>query len=303
MRVLVIGGSGFIGRYLVRRLGGNPGCEVSVTYLSRPPASDGNSWRRLEIPNAETLEGVFLDCRPEVVVHLAAMADVSAAERDPQRAWAVNVDGTAEIVQLCRRYAARLVFVSTEYVFDGQRGPYSEDATPSPTTQYGRTKWEAEREVGALGDQGCVVRTSIVYGWPLQGHRNFVPMLVKRLRSGQAYHAPTSVMRSPVYVEHLIKGIARLVNGNYPGVHHIAGRDWVSMYDFAMAVAKTFDLDQELVKPDTDLSREIGAADLLGLDCSRTMKLLQLDQPGLAEGLAAMHSRAFQEFPLPPGEG
>ncbi len=294
MRVLVIGGSGFIGRYLVRRLSGTPECEVSATYLSRPPASDGNSWHRLDLPDAESLEGVFLGCRPEVVVHLAAMADVGAAERDPERARAVNVEGTEEIVRLCLNHGARLVFVSTEYVFDGSGGPYREDDIPSPATQYGRTKRDAEIEVARMGDAGTVVRTSIVYGWPLQRHRNFVPVLIERLRGGESYHAPTSVMRSPVYVEHLVEGIARLVEENHPGVHHVAGRDWVSMYDFALVVATEFGLDQDLVVPEDSGSRavprEIGGADLLGLDCSATMSRLNLRQPGLAEGLAAMRS-------------
>ena len=289
MKILVIGGSGFIGRYIMLRLSGTPEYEVSATYLSRPPARDGNSWHWLELPDAEALKGVFLACRPEVVVHLAAMADVGAAERDPERARAVNIDGTAEIVRLCLHHGARLVFVSTEYVFDGQQGPYREDDPPRPTTQYGRTKRQAEREVAALGDNGCVVRTSIVYGWPLQRHRNFVPMLIERLRSGLAYHAPTSVMRSPVFVGHLADGIARLVVRNHPGIHHIAGRDWVSMYDFALAIADTFSMDQQLVIPGDDAEAS-SVADRLGLDSSRTMALLGLEQTGLAEGLTAMRS-------------
>ena len=290
MRVLVIGGSGFIGRYLVRRLGGRAEYQVFATYLTRPPAHVGNAWHRLELLDFGALRGAFADSRPEVVVHLAAMADVGAAERDPVRAQAVNVEGTAEVVGLCRQHSARLVFVSTEYVFDGQGGPCGEDDAPNPTTQYGRTKLDAEREVAKLGSAGSVVRTSIVYGWPLQAHRNFVPALIERLRGGHPYNASTSVMRSPVYVEHLVDGIARIVEEGHSGIHHIAGRDWVSMYEFATAVAGAFNLDRELIIPRTGPSGEIGDADRLGLDSSRTLQRLGLEQPGLAEGLAAMRS-------------
>ena len=290
MRVLVIGGSGFIGRYLVRRLSESPDYEVSGTFLSRPPGDDGNAWHRVDLTDSDGLERAFMTSRPEVVVHLAAIADVGTAERDPGSARAVNVGGTSEIVRLCRQGGARLTFVSTEYVFDGRRGFYREDEPPGPTTQYGRTKRDAEQEVARLGSDASVVRTSIVYGWPLQRHRNFVPVLIERLRSGQPYHASTSVMRSPVYVEHLVEGIARLVEESHAGVHHIAGRDWVSMYDFALAVATEFGLDRCLVIPESGVSQEFGGADRLGLDCSATMRLLGWEQPGLDTGLAAMRA-------------
>lgn len=296
MRVLVIGGSGFIGRYLVRRLAATPGNEVFGTFRSRPPGAEGGSWHRVELTDAVELEEIFRLSRPDAAVHLAAIADVGAVERDPEQAKAVNVDGTSSIAELCRQHDARLVFVSTEYVFDGRRGYYREDEVPNPTAIYGQTKWEAEREVARLAHDWSVVRTSIVYGWPLQTHRNFVPWLIQRLRSGQPYNAPTSVLRTPVYVEHLADGIARLIEGRYPGIHHIAGRDWVSMHDFALAVAEGFQLDRALIIPADaearDGSGEPEDGDRLGLDCSGTFRLLDLPQPGLAEGIAAMRARS-----------
>ena len=286
MRILVIGGSGFIGRYLVRRLGESHSHDIRATYRSRQPSQDGNTWRRVDFADAEALPELFRQSRPEVVVHLAAMADVGACERDPETATAVNVHATSAIAGLCQQHEARLVFVSTEYVFDGASGFYSEDDTPNPNTHYGRTKREAEQAVTALDDIGSVVRTSIVYGWPLQAHRNFAPWLIDRLRSGQPYHGPTGVLRTPVYVEHLVDGIAKLVEGHHPGVHHIAGKDWVSMYEFARAVAEGFGLDTRLVIPD-----DSNSPDRLGLDCARTMRRLGLSHPGLEEGIAALREK------------
>ena len=285
MRVLVIGASGFIGRYLVRRLIEGLGHDVVGTFLSHNPPDDGNSWHRVELTDAAELEQVFRLARPDVVVHLAAVADVGAAERDPAKATAVNVTATSLIAKLCELHGARLVFVSTEYVFDGRRGYYKEDDTPSPITQYGRTKREAEQEVAKLASNFSILRTSIVYGWPHPGKRNFAPWLIQRLRSGQPYHGPIDVYRTPVYVEHLVDGIAKLVEGDHQGIHHVAGKDWVSMYDFAVAIASAFELDGGLVIPDAGTSQP---PDMMGLDCARTMGVLGLDQPGLAAGLTAM---------------
>ena len=291
MRVLIIGASGFIGRYLTRHLSETLDHQVVGTFRSRAPAPGGNSWHQVELTDAATLEQVFRLARPEVVVHLAAIADVRAAESDPERATAVNVAATSTIARLCGLHEAKLIFVSTEYVFDGGRGFYREDDTPRPTTHYGRTKWEAEQEVARLDSRWSVLRTSIVYGWPAPGRRNFVPWLIERLRSGQPYHGSAEVYRTPVYVQHLVDGIARLVDEDFQGIHHVAGRDWVSMYDFAVAVAEGFGLDRGLVIPSGGAG-DSQSGDMLGLDCARTMRLLGLAQPGLTEGIAEMRASA-----------
>ena len=300
MRILIIGASGFIGQYVSRRLADTVAHTVCGTYLSWSPTDGAITWIRVELTDRTGLEEAFAAARPHVVLHLAAMADVGKAERERERATAVNVTGTSIIARLCEQHGAKLVFVSTEYVFDGKRGYYREDEEPSPTTHYGQTKWEAEQAVMELAPRWSILRTSIVYGWPAPGKRNFAPWLIQRLRSGQPYRGPTGVYRTPVYVEDLVDGIARLVEGDFPGIHHVAGRDWVGMYDFAVEVARAFRLDRELVIPvspadpaatdDRQETAEQGHRDLLGLDCAKTMTSLGLAHPGLAEGIAKLRT-------------
>ncbi|MCE2501193.1 MAG: SDR family oxidoreductase [Dehalococcoidia bacterium] len=304
MQVLVIGASGFIGRHLMRHLAGAQHGVVAGTFLSRDPANDGNSWYQVEVTDPAGLENVFRAVRPEVVVHLAALADVATAEREPQRATAVNVDGSTFVAGLTEQHRAKLVYISTEYVFPGETGYYPEDAIPHPTTQYGTTKLEAEREIARLCSRWSVLRTSIVYGWPEPGQRNFAPWLLTSLRSGNTYRARTDVYRTPVYVEHLVEGIAALAAGDYYGTFHLAGKDWVSMYDFARSFAREFDLDINLIVPTSATTggtesshpeqREHGVnQDLLGLDSTRTTNALGLPYFGLADGIRAFKAAAF----------
>ena len=300
MRILIIGASGFIGHYLLRRLRYNSDHEVTNTYNSRAPQDIDQSWYRLEITDHQRLNQVFLQARPDVVVLLAAIADVGTAERAPERATEVNVDGAAQVARLCTRYHARLVFLSSEYVFSGDRGNYQEDDAPKPNTHYGRTKWQAELAVAREASQWSIVRTSVVYGWPLIGRRNLAAMIVDRLKNNETYNGDTNTYRTPIYVEHLTEGIMRLVADYHPGICHLAGADWMNMYQFAGSVAEVFKLDGSLVTPvqalagippKTDSVEELEQdfkLDMLGLDCTQTSHRIGLPAFSVVAGLQEM---------------
>ena len=117
MRVLIIGASGFIGHYLRRRLTQNSSFEVTSTYNAREPKDFDNSWRSLDITDYHRLQQTFQETRPDVVVLLAAIADVKTAEMEQGNATLVNVDGARQVARLCTRHKARLIFLSSEYVF------------------------------------------------------------------------------------------------------------------------------------------------------------------------------------------
>ena len=302
MRVLIIGASGFIGYYLRRQLLRKSGFDVTSTYNSREPKDTDQSWYSIEITNLHRLDQVFLEARPEVVVLLAAIADVKTCEMGPERATEINVDAARQVARLCTQHNARLIFLSSEYVFRGERGNYQEDDLPDPNTHYGRTKWQAELAVAEEASQWSVVRTSLVYGWPLTGRRNLATVIIDRLKSGEAYEGDTGTYRTPIYVEHLTEGIMQLVANYHPGIFHLAGTDWMNMYQFGHAVAGVFDLDSRLVHPVpssaelppgnamSDGSEHGLRPDILGLGCSQTNQRLGLRSFSVVTGLQEMLS-------------
>ena len=300
MRVLIIGASGFIGHYLQRRLTQNPSFEVTSTYNARAPEGIDNSWHSLDITDYHRLQQTFQEVRPDVVVLLAAIADVKTAEMGQANATRVNVDGARQVARLCTLHKARLIFLSSEYVFRGDRGNYKEDDEPDPNTHYGRTKWQAELAVADEASRWSIIRTSVVYGWPITGRRNLATVILDRLKSGETYGGDTGTYRTPIYVEHLTDGIMQLVKSYHSGTFHIAGPDWMNMYQFGRAVAKVSGLDKNLITvvpviPDlpcknssAEQATQIPRADILGLDCNQTSQMLELPDFSVITGLNSM---------------
>ena len=285
-RVLVVGGSGFIGHYLVENLASKPQHLVSGTFNNRKVQQEGCTWHQADVTDAQRLEEVFRLVQPETVVVLAAMADVGQCEREPQRAAAVNAGGIQSIAGLCGQHQAKLVFLSTEYVFNGETGNYTEDEVPAPTTQYGQTKWEAEQAVSQYSGPWSIIRTSMVYGWhPRSDQANLVTRVIENLNHGRPAYGFTDQYRSPIYVKDLAEGIARVMAEAYSGVSHLAGPQWIGMDQFVLAIAEQFGLNAELVQqtPSTDQRPS-----RLGLDSTQSVSRLGFQPRDAVSGLKEM---------------
>lgn len=290
-RVLVIGGSGFIGQHLVRRLAALPHHQVSGTYNSRNPQIEGSDWYQADVTDYQGLEDVFRRAPPEVVVHLAAMADVGQCEKESELATKVNLNGTQNVTSLCDHYGARLIYLSTEYVFDGQHGNYRESDEPAPNTHYGLTKHQAEQVVARPSGPWNVIRTSLVYGWPVwAGGANLVTRVVDTLSSGRTAYGYTDMYRSPIYVEDLAEGMLRVIEGDHTGVSHLAGPQWAHMGQFVLAISESFGLDSQLVvqTPSSTQGESGSRPSRLGLDSARSWDRLEMQPRDMASGLGEM---------------
>jgi dTDP-4-dehydrorhamnose reductase len=254
-RILLTGANGLVGQALVERLSAIPEVDLLATSRDAEPRFTTGScgYTPLDITDAEAARRLFMDFAPSVVINCAAIAKVEQGEGNKERCWAVNVDAVALLGRLCKAHGARLVQLSTDFVFDGTAGPYDERARPNPINYYGRSKWASENAVRAARlRRWTIVRTALGYGTGNALKRsNFGLWLTERLQRGEMTHVCTDQVRTPTYIPDLAEGIARAVRLNKNGLYHVSGREIISVFDFARRLAARFDLDPGLIVPTT----------------------------------------------------
>lgn len=233
-RVLVTGATGQLGGYLLRELAGRGDRVVAWAHGGSAKFSDVVA-RPVELTDASALDRAFAEAAPDVVIHAAAMAAVGDCARDPHRAEAVNVGGTAALSRRCAAAGARLVFVSTDLVFDGEGAPYAEFAEPSPLSVYGRTKVTAERIVLATGQ--VVVRVSLLYGPSLTGRPGFFDTQVKSLRGGRPVRLFHDEWRTPLDLATAARALIAVAQSDLGGVFHVGGPERMSRLDMGRRLA------------------------------------------------------------------
>ncbi len=254
-RILITGANGLLGQELATQLSREGSFDVLATSNAPSPHFREVScgYIGLDIGSQAAIRSIFTDFAPSVVVNCAAMTDVDHCEAYRKACWDVNAQGVALLARECRATGARLVQVSTDFVFDGKQGPYREVDRPNPLNYYGKAKLGGENAAREAGlDRWAVVRTNVVYGTGEQLHRsNFALWAIRQVSEGRTIYVYTDQVRTPTYVSDLADGIARVVRYGKTGIYHISGRELVSMYTFARSIARVFELDSELVQPAT----------------------------------------------------
>jgi dTDP-4-dehydrorhamnose reductase len=243
-KVLVIGGTGLVGNALVRAWTARDVDVVAATYHCHA----STSFLQLDMQDEARVRELLAKHRPAVVAVPAANPFVDYCEQHPAETRKVNVDGTLNVARACRDLGARMIFYSSDYVYDGAKGVYTEEDATCPINEYGRQKAEAERGVLAADSRNIVIRTSGAYGWQWEP-KNFVLQIRAKLSAGQEMKVADDVRYNPTYVENVAEITAELVETGASGIFHVVGADEIVRYEFAARVAKAFDLDASLLKP------------------------------------------------------
>ncbi len=241
--VLITGASGTLGWVLARRLSGK--CRVIGTYLSHACVPNGVVPVRMDLTDPASVDDALRTHRPTVIVHAAAMTDPDACERDPWRARAVNLGGSARLADWANDIGSRLVFISTDLVFDGERGNYRETDEANPLSIYGETKLEAEY----LFPGGVVIRSSLIYGWGSPVSGTSFSELCGDLKAGREVRLFTDQMRNPVSEDDLAGAVLLAIERDLVGLYHVGGEEALSRYDFGRTVCDVFGFDDGLLVP------------------------------------------------------
>lgn len=239
-RVLVIGAAGLVGAHVRQAFGG---ADVVATHHRRPATGT----IPLDITRSGEVRELVHRVRPDVIVLAAAEPYVERCERDPVGTRRVNVDGARHVAEAARSVGAALVVFSSEYVFDGTAGPYTEDRATCPINEYGRQKVELE-DVARSVERHLICRTSGVFGWEA-ARKNFVCQLIDRAATGRRLEVPNDQLITPTFARSLAHAVRSLVESGHRGTFNTVGPRIVMRVEFAHMVARAFDLPRTTIYP------------------------------------------------------
>ncbi|MFT3824496.1 MAG: SDR family oxidoreductase [Chitinophagaceae bacterium] len=247
MKILLTGANGLLGQHLTQLLLEKDHSVVATGRgNSRLPfeTSEKYVYYDMDITDGNSVFAVMHREKPDVVVHAAAMTQVDECEVSPELSERVNVQGTSQVLVDAEQLSSQFIYISTDFVFDGEAGGYKEDDELMPVSHYGFTKMQAESIVQTSEIPWAIVRTALVYGKVLQGTRNNIVTWAKdSLEQGKTIKVVNDQVRTPTYVGDLAKGILLIIEKKAEGIFHIAGKDVLTPYQIAVQTAELFELD------------------------------------------------------------
>ncbi|MEM3736724.1 MAG: dTDP-4-dehydrorhamnose reductase [Candidatus Bathyarchaeia archaeon] len=246
MKILIIGAGGLLGAKVLKEAVMR-GCDVYAA--ARTPIAGAPKPLLLDVTDKRLVLQTIRKVNPEVIINTAAFTDVDKCEVEKNVALEVNANAVGYISEAASQVRAYFLHVSTDYVFDGEKGMYIESDPPNPINFYGYTKLLGEEKVRNLARDWCIVRTSALFGWGIGAKLNFATWVINGLRSGHVLNIATDQYVSPTFNTDLARLIMEIADKRLTGIFHVAGSERASRYQMAITVSEIFGLNRNLIRP------------------------------------------------------
>ncbi len=249
-RILICGSNGLLGQRLALMLSSQTDYEVLNTSRNRSFVFDHRlfDYTQLDITKKSDVKSLVSSFHPTAIINAAAAADVDWCELNREDAWKVNVVGVENLIEAARKVGARLIHISTDYIFDGTHGPYSENDKPNPISYYGKSKLASENAVRIAAIPNTIFRTILLYGNGIGVRDNFPIWVIKSLRAGKIIRCSEDQVSNPTHVNDLAFAVVKGFELNRDGIYHVCGNERASRYQFAVRTAEVFGLDSNLIQ-------------------------------------------------------
>lgn len=296
MRILITGASGLLGLNLALETASQH--EVYGTAKDHPLKTNAFTLLHCDLLERGAVERVLDQVQPDWVIHCAALANVDACEANPVLAEKSNTILPAELATHVARGGARLVHISTDAVFDGSRGDYSEEDEPNPLSVYARTKLEGERAVAQANPQAIIARVNL-FGWSISGERSLGEFFFNNLRAGRRVLGFTDVFFCPLLANDLAHILVKMLEKELSGLYHVVSRECLSKYDFGVRLAQKFGLDASLITPASVQEAGLSArrSPNLTLRTDKLTQALGAPPPDIVSGLEGFYRLYQQGYP------
>ncbi len=291
-KILILGGSGFIGTKLVEKLQSNPQYEILSTYHTHLPQIKNTRWIKLDLNNLQQLRETLDDASADIIINLVTYSvgasHVDACEKNPKECSFVNISPTTVIAAYCHKNPpVKYIFFSSSQVFSGNKGRHSEKEIPHPQNRYGQTKLQAERIITKLPNS-VIVRPCVVFGIPLEfQHGNIFNHIYKSLRQGKEFTAYTDMIRSPCYVQDVVNLVEKIIAKDARGIFHVPSAA-TSIHDFAKEIVAFFHLNPVLLKAASAIKEPAYRTRNTSLDSVYTQKKISLKPTPWKKAFAEM---------------
>ncbi len=286
-RVLITGANGLLGQQLIGVF--RDDYEVHALGLQAQPRLPGGNFQyhQGDITDRKLLRELNQEIVPKFIIDAAAFTDVDGSETQRELCWKVNVTGVGNLVYAAQKVHARLIHVSTDYVFDGKAGPYREEDRPNPLGFYARAKLAGENALLNGKADFAMARTMVLYGSGCELRPNFVTWLLAQLRSGKAVRIVDDQFGNPTLASELAQALRVLAESGRQGIYHISGSEVISRYHFAVKIAEVFNLDAALIQPikTSDLKQAAPRPLRSGFDISKAVRELNVKMSDVVGGL------------------